>query len=104
MPMCRADPELLEDRVNATSRSRDQLWVALHEIWTDLMIKTGTLYVNRSLGALEKQFKKIRKGVSTFTSHYVTVKNIKTTGNVTETDSISSSVAWSCWLDINKSV
>jgi len=64
------------------------------------MTKKGTLRVNRNVSALEKQFKKIRKGVSTFTSHYLAVKNMRTTGSLTEEDIISGAVARYCSLDI----
>jgi len=76
VPLRRAYLEVREDPVTAKSRSKDQLWASVHEKWTDLMTKKGTLHVNRNVSALEKQFKKIRKGVSTFTSHYLAVKNM----------------------------
>ena len=104
VPLCRAYLEVSEDPVTATSRSKDQLWAAVHEKWTDLMTKKGTLRVNRNVSALEKQFKKIRKGVSTFTSHYLAVKNMQTTGNLTEEDIISGAVARYCSLDIYESI
>jgi len=104
VPLCRAYLEVSEDPVTATSRSKDQLSAAEHEKWTDLMTKKGTLRVNRNLSALEKQFKKIRKGVSTFTSHYLAVKNMLTTGNLTEEDNSSSAVARYCSLDLYESI
>ena len=64
--------------VTATSRSKDQLWAAVNETWTDLMTRKGTLRVNRNVSALEKNFKKIRKGVSTFTSHHFTADDAST--------------------------
>jgi len=56
------------------------------------------------VSALEKQFKKIRKGVSSFTSHYLAVKNMQTNGILTEEDIISGAVARYCFLDIYESV
>jgi len=38
----------------------------VHKKWTDLMAEKDPLRVKRNVSALEKQFKKIRKGVSTF--------------------------------------
>jgi len=104
VPLCRAYLEVSEDPVTATGRSKDQLWAAVHEKWTDLMTKKGPLRVKRNVSALEKQFKKIRKGVSSFTSHYLAVKNMQTTGNLTEEDIISGAVARYCSLDIYESI
>ena len=104
VPLCRAYLEVSEDPVSATGRSKDQLWAAVHEKWTDLMTKKGPLRVKRNVSALEKQFKKIRKGVSSFTSHYLAVKNMQTTGNLTEEDIISGAVARYCSLDIYESI
>jgi len=104
MPLCRAYLAVSEDPVTATSRSKDQLWAAVHEERTYLMTKKGTLRVNRNVSALEKQFNKIRKGVRTLTSHYLAVKNMQTTGNLTEEDIISGAVARYCSLDIYESI
>jgi len=104
VPLCRAYLQVSEDPVSATGRSQDQLWVAVHEKWTDLITKKGPLRVKRSLSALEKQFKKIRKGLSSFTSHYLAVKNMQTTGNLTEDDIISGAVARFRSLDIYESI
>ena len=93
MPLCWAYLEVSEDPVTATSRAKDQLWASVHEKLTDLMTKKGTLQVNRNVSALEKHFKKTRKGVSTFTAHYLAVKNMQTTGNLTEEDIISGATA-----------
>jgi len=104
VPLSRAYLEVSEDPVTATSRSKDQLWAAVHEKWTDLMTKKGIPLFNRNLSVLEEQFKKIRKGVSTFTSHYSVVKNMQNTGNLTEEDIISGAVARYCSLDIYESI
>jgi len=104
VPLCRAYMEVSEDPVSSTGRSKDQLWAAVHEKWTDRMTKKGPLRVKRNVSALEKQFKKIRKGVSSFTSHYLAVKNMQTTGNLTEEDIISGAVARYCSLDIYESI
>jgi len=53
---------------------------------------------------LEKQFKRIRKGVRTFTSHYLAVKNMQTTGNLTEDDIMSGADARNCSLEIYASI
>ena len=104
VPLCRAYLEVSEDPVTATGRSRDQLWAAVHEKWTDLMNKKGPLRVKVNVSAVEKQFKKIRKGVSTYSSHYLAVKNMQTTGNLTEEDIISGSVERYCSLNIYESI
>jgi len=65
VPLCRAFVEVNGDPVMATGRSKDELWAAVQKNWTDLMAKKGHLRVKRNVSALEKQFKNIRKGVST---------------------------------------
>jgi len=102
--LCGAYLEVSEDPVSTTGRFKDQLWAAVHEEWTDLMTKKGPLRVKRNVSALQKQFKKIRTGVSSCTSHYLAVKNIQTTGNLTEEDIISGAVARYCSLDIYESI
>jgi len=68
------------------------------------MTEQGTLRVKRNLTALEKQFKKIREGVSTFTSHYLAVKNMQTTGSLVEVDIISGAVPRNGSLDIYEAI
>jgi len=104
VPLCRAHLEVSEDPVTATGRSKDQLWAAVLEKWTDLINKKGPLRVKSNVSAVKKQFKKIRTGVSSYTSHYVAVKNMQTTGNLTEEDIISGAVARYCSLDIYESI
>jgi len=104
LPPCRSYLEVSEDPVSATGRSKDQLWAAVHETWTDLMTKKGPMRVNRNVSALEEQFKKIRKGVNSFTSHYLAVKNRPTTGNLTEADIMSGAFARYSSLDIYESI
>eukprot|EP00168_Porphyra_purpurea_P018163 TRINITY_DN6629_c0_g1_i1.p2 TRINITY_DN6629_c0_g1~~TRINITY_DN6629_c0_g1_i1.p2 ORF type:complete len:113 (+),score=14.62 TRINITY_DN6629_c0_g1_i1:327-665(+) len=100
VPPCTAYLKVSGDSVMATGRSKDELWAALYDKWTELMAKKGPLRVNSNASALEKQFRKIRKGVSTLTSHYLAVKNMPTTGNLSEEDIISGAVARYCSLDI----
>jgi len=104
VPLCRAYLEVSEDPVTATGRSKDQMLAAVHEKWTDLMTKKGPLRLKRNVSTLEKQFKKIRKGVCSFISHYLAVKNTQTTGNLMEEDIISGAVARHCSLDIYESI
>jgi len=103
VPLCTAYLAVSGDPFTATRRSKEQLWGAVHDKWTDLM-KKGPFRVMRSVSALEKQFKKTRKGVSTFTSHYLSVKNMQTTGNLSEEDIISGAVARYCSLDIYEAI
>jgi len=56
--------------------------------------------VERNESTLQKQFKRIRTGVSTFTSHYLAVKAKPTTGDLTEEEIISGAAARSCSLDV----
>jgi len=104
VPLCRAYLEVSGDPVTATGRSKYELWAAVHEKWAALMTEKGPFRVKRNVSALEKQFKKIRKWVSTFTSHYLAAKNMQTTGNLSEEDIISGAVARYCSLDIYESI
>ena len=76
----------------------------MHKKWAELLTENGPLRVKRSVSALEKQFKKMRKGVSNFTSRYLAVKNMKTTGNLSEEDIISGAVARYCSLVIYEAI
>jgi len=96
--LCPAYLEVSGDPV--TGRSKDELWAAVHKKGTVLMTEKGPLRVKRSVSALEKQIKKIGKGVSTFTSHYLAVKNMQATGNLSEEDIFSGAVARYYALDI----
>jgi len=104
VPLCRAYLEVSEDPVSATCRSKDQLRAAVHENWTDLMTNKRPLRVKRNVSSLEKHFKTIQKGVISFTSHYLAVKHMQTTGNLTDGAFISSAVARDCSVDIYKSI
>ena len=104
VPLCRAYLEVSEHPVTATSRSKDHLWVAVHEKWTERMTKKVTLRVTRNVSPLDNQVKTIRKEVSTFTSHNLAVRNMQNTGNLTEEDIISGAVARYCSLDIYESI
>jgi len=68
------------------------------------MTEKGPLRVKRNVSALEKPFKKILKRVSTFTFQYLAVKNMKTTGKLSEEDIISGAVARYCSLDIYEAI
>jgi len=93
VPLCEAYVHVSTDAVHGTSRSKDDLRAAEHMGWEDKMHKRGPTRVERNASALEKQFKRIRTDVSTFTSHYLAVKAIPTTGNLTADDIISGAVA-----------
>jgi len=71
----------------------------MKEKWTNVMNK-GTSRVKSNVRAPEKQFKRIREVLITFTSHCLPVKNGKTTGRLSEEDIISSPVSRYCLLDI----
>jgi len=73
---------------------------AVHKVWEDKMHKKGRMHVARYASALEKQFQRIRTGVSSLTSQYLAVKAMPTTGNLMEEDIISGAVARYCSLDV----
>jgi len=98
--LCEAWIQASGDPIAATGRRNELLWADVHKVWEAKMTQQKTLRVARNASALEKQFKKIQKGVSLFTSHYLAVKNQHTMGNPTEEDLISGIVARYCSLDI----
>jgi len=100
VPLSEAYLKVSTDAVHGTGRSKEDLWAAVHEVWDDKMRQKGPMRVERNASALEKQFKRIRTGVSTFTSHYLAVKAMPTTGDLTEEDIISGVVARYCSLDV----
>jgi len=104
VPLCRSYLEVSGDPVMGTERSKDEQWAAVHKTWTELMTERGPLRVKRNVRAMEKQFKNIRKGVSTFTSHYLVVKSMQSTGNLSEEDIISEAVARYYSLDIYEAI
>jgi len=60
--------------------------------------------LERLQSALDKQLKRIREGVSAFTSHYLAVKAMPTTGNPSEEVMISGAVTRYCSLDVYDSI
>ena len=100
VPLCEAYLEVTSDPVRATARTKENLWGTIHQLWAEKVLKKGPMRVDRLPSALEKQFKRIRTGVSTFTSHYLAVKAMPTTGNLSEEDIISGAVARYCSLDV----
>ena len=100
VPLCEAYLEVTSDAVKGTARTKDNLWATVHKVWGEKVRRKGPMRVERLPSALEKQFKRIRAGVSAFTSHYLAVKAMPTTGNPTEEDIISGAVARYCSLDI----
>eukprot|EP00168_Porphyra_purpurea_P012166 TRINITY_DN3166_c0_g1_i1.p1 TRINITY_DN3166_c0_g1~~TRINITY_DN3166_c0_g1_i1.p1 ORF type:complete len:350 (+),score=42.48 TRINITY_DN3166_c0_g1_i1:1269-2318(+) len=102
--LCSAYLEVSEDPVTATGRSKDELWKAVHKRWLPLMSKKGPVRAKRNDSALGKQFKKIRKGVSPFTSHNPAVKKMHTAGNVSDDDIRSGEFARYCSLHIYEAI
>jgi len=49
---------------------------------------------------VQKQWDKIRRGVSEFCFHYLAIKRLSLTGNPSEEDLTSAAVARSCGLNI----
>jgi len=100
MPLCEAYLEVTSDPVRATARTKENLWGTVHKLWAEIVLKKGPMRVDRLPSALEKQLKRIRAWLSTFTSHYLAVKAMPTTGNLSEEDIISSAVARYFSLDV----
>jgi len=100
VPLCEAYLEVTSDAVKGTARTKDNLWATVHEAWAGNVRNKGPLRFGRLPSALEKQLKRIRAGVSAFTSHYLAVKTMPTPGNQSEEDVISGSVARYCSLDV----
>jgi len=104
VPLCEAYLEVTGDPVHGTSRTKDLLWASVRDVWTAKRQKKGTLRVNRNATALEKQFARIRNGVSLFIANYLAVEAMPTTGNLTEEDVISGAIARYCWLNVYKAI
>ena len=102
--VCEAYLELKSDAVKGTSRTKDNIRATEHKVWGEKIRKKGPMRVERLPSALEKQFKRIRAGVSAFTSHYLSVKAMPTTGNPSEEDIISGAVARYCSLDVYEAI
>jgi len=100
VPLFEAYLEVTSDTVKGTARTKDNLWATVHKVWGKKERKKGPMRVERVPSALEKQFKRIWAGVSAFTSHYLAVKAMLTTGNPSEEDIISGAVACYCSLDV----
>jgi len=104
VPLCEAYLEVTNDPVRATFRTKENLWGTVHKLWAEKELKKGSTRVDRLPSALEKQFKRIRAGVSTIRSHYLGVKAMPTTGNLSEEDIISGAVARYCSLEVYDSI
>ena len=99
-PLCEAFLDVTGDAVKGTVRTKDNLWATVQTVWGQKVRKKGPMRVERLPSALEKQFKRIRAGVSAFTSHYLAVKAMPTTGNPSEKDIISGTEARYCSLNV----
>ena len=84
--------------MHGTRRINEDVLADLQTVWDSNMGANGPMSVERRASALEKQFKRIRTGGHTFTSHYLDVKAMPTTGNLTEKDIISGAVTRYCSL------
>jgi len=104
VPLCEAYLEVTSDAVRGAARTKDNLWATVHAVWAEHVRKKGPLRFGRLPSALENQFKRIRAGVSAFTSHYLAVKTMPTPGNQSEEDVISGAVARYCSLDVHDAI
>ena len=100
VPLREAYLEVTSDAEKATARTKDNLWATVYKVRGEKMPKKGPMRVERLPSALEKQFKRIWAGVSAFTSHYLAVLAMQTTGNPFEEDIISGAVARYFSLDV----
>ena len=100
VPLFEAYLEVTSDPVRATARTQENLWGTAHKLWAEKVLEKGPMRVNRRPSAQKKQFKGIRTGLNTFTSHYLAMKGMPTTGNLSEEDIISGAVVRYCSLDV----
>jgi len=100
VPLCEAYLEVTSDPVNETARTKNNLRETVHEVGAEKMRNKGPLRVGLFANALAKQFKRIRAGVSSFTTHYLAFKAVPTTENPPEKDTVSGAVARYCSLDL----
>jgi len=100
VPLCEAYLDVTSDAVKGTARTKDNLWATEYNVWGEKVRKKGPMRVERLPSALEKQFKRIRVGVSAFKWHYLAVDGMPTTGDPSEEGIISGSVARYFSLDL----
>jgi len=77
-------------------------WASVVAAWKGLL--AGRPGVRRrtecGVGAVQKQWYKIRKGVNVFGSHYMAVKRLELTGNPSDDDMISAAMARFCGANV----
>jgi len=52
VPLSEAHLKVSTDAVHGTSRSKEDLWAAVHEVWDDKMRQKGPMRVERNASAL----------------------------------------------------
>jgi len=62
--LCERYLEVTSDAVKGTAKTKDKLWATKHKVWGEKVRKKRPMRVECFTSALEKQFKRIRTGVS----------------------------------------
>jgi len=100
--LCKAHLSSSLDPVKGADQSGPTFWTSVVTAWKGLLAgRPGVLRrTERGVGGVQKQWGKVRRGVSEFGSHYVAVKRLSLTGNPSDEDLISAAVARFCALNI----
>jgi len=102
MALCKAYLSMSLDPVKGADQSRPTFWTSVVTAWKGLLAgRPGVRRrTQRGFGGVQKQWDKIRRGVSEFGSHYLAVKRLSLTGNPSDEVLISAAVARFCGLNI----
>jgi len=90
------------DAVKDSDQTGTRYWAKMVTEWKRLLAgRPGARRrTERGVGGVQKQWDKIRRGVSEFCFHYLAIKRLSLTGNPSEEDLTSAAVARSCGLNI----
>ena len=100
--LCKAYLSTSLDPVKGADQSGPTFWTSVVTAWKGLLAgRPGVRRrTERGVGGVQKQWDKIRRGVSEFGSHYLAVKRLSLKGNPSDEDLISAAVARFCGLNI----
>jgi len=100
--LCKAYLSSSLDPFKGAGQRGPTFWNSVVTAWKGLLPgRPGVLRrTERGFGGVQKQWDKVRRGVSEFGSHYLAVKRLSLTGNPSDEDLISAAVARFCALNM----
>jgi len=104
--LCKAYLSTSLDSVKGADQSGPSFWTSVVTAWKGLPAgRPGVRRrTERGVGGVQKQWDKIRRGVSEFGSHYLAVERLSLTGNPSDEDLIGDAVALLCGLNIDEAM